>query len=87
MLEMLIYVERADPPFWGEVKPRFFTKKMFILAMYHDITTIRYNKILSSLEGLRFKLADKSLKYNTKSVRRTLAKWGRSKVKLRKRED
>lgn len=85
--EMLGYVERADPPFWGEVRPRFFTKRIFVLAMYHDITALGYNKILDSLEGLGFKLADKSFKYNTKSVRRTLAKWGRSKVKLGKLED
>ncbi len=58
-----------------------------MLAMYHDITGIGYNKLLRSLERLKFHIADKSLKYNTKSIRRTLAKWKKSKMKLGHREN
>jgi hypothetical protein len=54
--------------------------------MYHDITGIGYNKILEQLEDLEFSYNRKSFCYNTKSVRRTLAGWGKKKVKLGTKE-
>lgn len=80
--EMLKFVNEAKPPLWGEERPRFFVEKVFVLAMFHDITGEGYNKILKELEDLGFTYNPKSYKYNTKSIRRTLAKWRRKKVKL-----
>lgn len=80
--EMRQYVTNAKPPLWGEQRPRNFVAKVFVLAMYHDVTGIGYNKILEGLEDLGFNYNIKSYKYNTKSIRRTLAKWGKQKVKL-----
>ncbi len=85
--EMKVFVEQKDPKFWGEQKPRFFTKRMFVLTMYHDIKGIGYNKLVKQVTTLGFKTSPKSLKYNTKQIRRTLRKWAEEKVKLGKKGD
>ena len=80
------YVERANPPLWGEDKPRFFKERMFVLAMYHGITGEGYNKILGKVEGLGFKISE-SPTSTTKSIRRTLKEWRKSKVRVGDSED
>ncbi len=84
---MLDYLERKNPTLWGEDKPRFFTKRCFILAKYHDIKRIGYNKLLNKVHMLGFKINHKSLKYNTKTIRRVLAEWGREQVRFGDKSD
>jgi hypothetical protein len=86
--EMLDYVESADPSLWGMTKPRYFTKRMFVLAMYHDITAYGYGKILLTVQQIKCgDLTPKTLQHNTQCIRRTLAEWGRKKVDLGKKKE
>lgn len=84
---MLEFVEKAQPKMWGLERPKFFTKRMLVLAMYHALTGKGYTKIMEKVEGLGFKVAVKTLKFNTQSIRRVLAEWGKNEVTMGEKKD
>ncbi len=57
---MLAYVVKEKPLSWGEQQPREFFQQQFVLAMYHDITAIGYNKTAKAITGLGYLLNHKS---------------------------
>lgn len=75
------YVKKCNPPLWGTARPKNFLYTTVILAIFHDLTGLGYQKILDQV-SLSFHINKRSLEHNTKVIRRTLGEWGRSKTKL-----
>lgn len=75
------FVKRQCPRLWGEVQPRSYLEVNLLLTLWKDCFGDGYDKIEGSL-SLPFSISKRALMHNVKAIRRLLADWGETHVKL-----
>ena len=59
---------------WGLDQSRDYERKTLVLALYKDLFAVGYDRVISSVD-VGFKLRSKTLRHNTKIIRKILAEW------------
>ena len=72
--KMQKYIKEQQSTLQSEKRLRTFVKRCFVMKIYHNLKKKGYNKLLSKVKALKFKLNHKSFKYNTKLMKKTLAR-------------
>ena len=54
-------------------------RKTLVLALYKDLFAIGYDRIIASVD-VGFQLRSKTLRHNTKIIRKILAEWSRKQI-------
>ena len=72
--EALQYVRRTKPKLWGQKRQPKFLDRSFYLCLKKDMSGKGYGKILKKYKKY-YPVTQKSLQYNTRSIRKCLAKW------------
>ena len=72
--ELTTYMKKKEISLWGQDKGKKFEGDCLLLALYHDLYGIGYNKIEQEIKNWR-PLSAKSIRHNTKEVRKVLSGW------------
>jgi hypothetical protein len=70
---------------WDQDQSHGFHRRMITLAIYKDLTSLKYQKILNSI-NTRIKIQLKSFSHNTKMIRKILIGWAKQQI-VNKRKD
>ena len=64
---------------WGLDQSRDYVRKTLVLALYKDLFAVGYDRIIASVD-IGFQLRSKTLRHNTKIIRKILAEWSRKQI-------
>lgn len=79
--DMLDYVKNCKLNLWGSVKGRNFEERVLVWTLYKDILGIGYRSLEEEAKSW-MPLTDKSLRHNTRKMRKALSKWAEEKIIL-----
>lgn len=79
--EIINYVCEKNTSLWGEEQGRDFTPRCVILALYKDVYKIGYTALYKSVKKW-LGCCEKSLRHNTRVLRRVFKEWAKTKIFL-----
>ena len=74
------WLERKDPPLWGESRPKNFLRITLYLVLYKWLTGFG-NSAMALSVGSWFKTSSKSIGHNSMKLGQYLAVWGKKHIK------
>ena len=84
--ELKLAIHKQRPSLWGYDKRRSFEYDCLLIALYHDLEGVGYNKIEKEIKSWR-PLVGKSLRHNTKAIRQSLSTWSDEQLSLGDQHD
>lgn len=79
--EIINFVRANPPKLWAAIKPRNILERNVTLTLYKDIKGIGYKK-LHNIADIGFTWTHKCLNHNIQVLRKVIAKWAETKIKL-----
>jgi hypothetical protein len=79
--DLVRYVEGKNLTLWCQDKRRGFERNSMYLALYKDIEGIGYNSLQAKVKSWH-PMSSKTLRRNTKALRKVFKGWGRKRIKL-----
>lgn len=79
---MINFINHHHPSLWGEQQPHNYLYVNAVLGLYKDMRSVSYQSLLEEVTHLPFSINHNTLRHNVEQIRRVLALWGISTIKL-----